>query len=1194
MNPLFPTRLAHTPPGREAEPMVNPDAPNGAGLHLFTSNRLETLAAKLAGRLRRPLPSPLQPEIIVVRNKGMERWLKLELARQHGVCANCEFPFPEAFGRQIFRELTPDLPEQSPLERDVLCWRVARALPDLLGREEFKPLRQYLAGAEDQRKFVQLSGKIAYLFDQYLIFRPQMILEWDRGRGDDWQAVLWRAISADCKEHHAAALWKKFGELVFSRPTRHERGEDQDEVTPGLAESLPERLSIFGVSALPPFYLDLFAGLARRHQVNLFLLQPSQEYWGDITSPREGERILARQIRSDVEAFQLHLETGNRLLASMGYLGRDFLKLLLGAGDWVTDEDFTDPGEETLLHCIQSDILHLQDRGRPESTGAEEMIGSAPPQPSPPERGSDAARAAANVGNQKSEAQQMVLPLPGLQTKYRGTEETPLAGVRADQTTRKTISPNDDSIQIHSCHSPVREMEVLHDQMLDWFQRDSSLAPRDIVVMTPDIETYAPFIQAVFGSPEDESRAIPFSVADRGARRQSQIIATFLQLLDLPDTRFGAATVLALLETFTIRERFGLSEADLETIRAWVEETNIRWGIDAEHRGRLGLPKLPGNTWRDGLDRLLLGYAMAGRNGRLFQDMLPFDDLEGADDAVLGHFMELIECLVALVETLGQPRRLDQWAATLREVADQFFQPSEESALELQTLRDTLATLRRQHALSGFGQVVSLAAVLERLGPALEEDLQHSGFLTGGVTFCGLKPMRSIPFKIVCLVGMNDGAFPRPTQHLSFDLMAKAPRLGDRSTREDDRYLFLETLLSARQRLYLSYVGQNIRDNSEAPPSVLVSELLDYTEQGFETEHEPLRAHLLTRHRLQAFSEEYFKPGSRLFSYSRENCRASISVRQTRANPPPFLTRPLTAPEPELRNVTFDDLTAFFANPAKFLLNRRLKIFLREEGAELDEREPFILDALEGYQLKQDLLSRALDGQSLAESRVTAAAGQLPLGAVGRADYGRTAARVESFVERLCARLPAQAPAPLDLDLVLGEFRVTGRVAKRNDTGPFLYRCARLKPKDVLRAWLLHLAVNAADPGSAAATTLIGEDGLREYAPPPEARAALKDLLNLYWQGMSTPLKFFPHAALAFAEAEFKSRRKKPSRTARTPLEKARAEWEGGGFSKRDGEKEDAYFALCFRDADPLDEEFMALARRVFGPILQHERREEA
>ena len=329
---------------------------------------------------------------------------------------------------------------------------------------------------------------------------------------------------------------------------------------------------------------------------------------------------------------------------------------------------------------------------------------------------------------------------------------------------------------------------------------------------------------------------------------------------------------LALLETPAVRERFGLLETDLPLVRSWVEGTGVRWGIDGAHRQRLRLPNLSGNTWRNGLDRLLLGYSMAGHDGRTFQGILPFDNLEGAAATVLGCFVEFIERLVATVETLDQARRLGEWVVVLRELLVQFFQPSEESSMELQTIRGCLANLERQHALSGFDEPISLAVVLERLAPALEEDLSNSGFLTGGVTFCGFKPMRSIPFKIVCLVGLNDGAFPRPVYHLSFDLMAKAPRLGDRSTREDDRYLFLETLLSARQRLYLSYVGQSVRDNTEAPPSVLVSELIDYITQGFDLsenggevkaadrpdarENErDLLCHLVTRHRLQAFRD---------------------------------------------------------------------------------------------------------------------------------------------------------------------------------------------------------------------------------------------------------------------------------------------------------------------------------------------------
>ena len=1135
-------RAAFTSGARRKKRILHPDPSTQPGLHLFTSNRLETLAARLAERLRAPLALPLRPETIVVRNKGMERWLKLELARRHGVCANCVFPFPEAFGHEAFAAVVPGLVTAPPLDREALGWRIMGALPALLDAPAFAPLRHYLHGESDPRKLIQLAGRIANLFDQYLVFRPALILEWDAGRDEQWQAILWRSVAADFREHHAAALRRRFAEIIH-----------RDAAPAGL----PERLSIFGVSALPPFHLDLFGGLARHLPVNLFLLQPSEKYWGDITSARESERLLRRQKLDATAAFQLHLETGNRLLASLGYLGRDFLKLLLDAGDWITDEAFIDPGEGSLLACLQSDLLHLRDRGHDDETP----------------------------------------PLP--------------------------IAPDDDSVQIHSCHSPLREMEVLHDQMLDWFQRDPTLAPRDLVVMTPDIETYAPFVQAVFGSPENPARAIAFSVADRGARRESHIIDTFLQLLDLPKSRLGAATVLALLETPAVRERFALRETDLPLLRTWVEETNIRWGIDAAHRGQLDLPKLAGNTWRDGLDRLLLGYSMAGGGERTFHGILPYDNIEGGAAIVLGHFVEFIERLIATLDTLQASHSLRDWAAALEQILESFFQSSESAEFEFQTLRGVFAGLRRQQELSGFVEAIPLAVLLERLAPALEEDLYNSGFLTGGVTFCGLKPMRSIPFKIVCLVGMDDSAFPRPVHHLSFDLMAKQPRLGDRSTREDDRYLFLETILSARAKLYLSYVGQSARDNSEAPPSVLVSELLDYLAQGFvladgarvsppaartTTTDAPAAAgdtrapnptqallhHVVTHHRLQAFSEEYFKPGARLFSYSRENSQASAATRQARQNPPSFITQPLGEADSEFRHVTLDDFAAFFANPAKFFLNRRLKIFLPDAAEELDESEPFVLNALESHQLKQTLLQRKLAQLELEPARALAsAAGSLPLGTVGATDYRRTCARVEKFFERLHPRLPSPPPAPIDLQLTLGSFQLTGRIVEQTSAGPLLYRCARTKARDVLRAALLHLAANVAQPGRT--TTLLGEDGVRVYAPPTDAAASLQDLLEIYWEGLRAPLKFFPQSALAFAEATEKARSAKPGkRPSRPPLDKARDQWEGNALLSIPGEKENPHFDLCFRHEEPLDENFERLASRVFDPVLKLETKEEA
>ncbi len=1148
-------------------------APHPTGLHLFTSNRLETLADKLAAHLRAPLASPLQPEIIVVRNKGMERWLKLQLAARHGVCACSEFPFPEAFGQRVFRAVLPDLSKETPLDRETLAWRIAQVLPQLMERPEFTPVRGYLGDAGDERKLLQLSGKLANLFDQYLVFRPELILAWDAGVDPQWQAGLWRAVSADARGRHVAALWQRFTEAV---------------AVPDLTlPDLPERVSVFGISALPPFHLGLLAGLSHHRRVNLFLLQPSQEYWGDITSPREDERILRRHHGREEAPFELHLEPGNRLLASLGYLGRDFLKLVLGSGDWISDEDFTDPGEDSLLHCIQSDILHLRDRGR---TGAPIDAAEAGVGETPPAHETERRAPARRLDRQQDRAA-LELGAP--------------AAVQDSPDGKHPVSPSDDSVQIHSCHSPLREMEILHDRMLDWFGRDPRLAPRDIIVMMPDVEAYAPFIQAVFGSPEDESRRIPFSLADRGARGESHVIDTFLNLLALPDTRLGSATVLAPLETPAVRERFSLSERALETLRDWVRAANIRWGIDAAHREALGLPAFAANTWRAGLDRLLLGRAMAGRGERLFAGILPFDDIEGDAAETAGQLAEYMERLFEWVRALEQPRPLDEWAGVLDRALDDFFKPSEGSERELQILRGQLEILRRQRAPAGFTRALGRAALLERLRPALEEDLHHAGFLTGRVTFCGFKPMRSIPFKIVCLVGMDDGAFPRPTQRLSFDLMAQSPRLGDRSTREDDRYLFLETLLSARHRLYLSYLGQSVRDNRPAPPSVLISELLDYIEQGFKLASgapgscparsesnagtTSLRDDLLTRHRLQAFHDDYFTGANpAFFSYSAENCRASTSARHARRAVPPFLEQPLAESAPEFRRVSLDDLARFFTSPAKFFLRQRLGIVLPETPEELDEREPVLLNGLGHYQLRGDLLQRRLSGRTAAASRPSVqAAGALPPGSVGDVDFAQSAFRAEAFAARLEA-IRLAPPSPFDLSVAVGEFLVTGRIHERTAAGPLSFRCGRLRARDVLCAWLAHLAANGAEPGQT--TTLLCEDARRDWSPPADAPSLLAGLLELYWQGLRSPLKFFPGSALKFAEAERAAKQAgKPS----SAFDKARGAWEGDTWRGIAGERDDAAFDLCFRHADPLDDTFAAHACGVFGPALELETRRD-
>ena len=1080
-------------------------------LILYTSNQLETLAETLAGQVRRPLRSPLDPEIVLVQSQGMSRWLKLQLAGKHGICSNCHFPFPRAFCLEVFKTVIGELPAEGGYDPEVLRWRIMKALPGFLKEPEFAQVQHYFGTGRDERKLYQLSDRIANVFDQYLVFRPELIQEWESGKGRDWQALLWRAVSGPFREQHPAAIQSRLIRLL----------EESGGGLPGL----PERVSIFGVSALPPFYLNIFAALARHVEVGLYLLQPCEQYWGCISTPGEQEKTLKRAGKGASEGAHLHLESGNPLLASMGKLGRDFLNLLLDSGDWLEPEPslFAPNNDKHLLSSIQNDILQLN--------GAEDG------------------------------------------EKVKGK-----------------ITLEDDSVQVHSCHSPLRELEVLQDHLLDWFNRDPELTPRDVLVMIPKIEEYAPYIQAVFGSPDKESHRIPFSLADRAAKSQSHLIDTFLLLLNLADSRLGASQVLSVLESAPVCRKFALDEEALDRVRQWIGKVRIRWGRDGEHRAGLGLPTWPENTWRHGLDRLLMGYALPGDDKALFADILPYDDIEGNSSEVLGRFADFIDSLFATLDELKANRPLKEWATTFQRTLSRLFEISETETQELQVLNGCFEQLTHAASQAGLEQPIGLAVVLEQLSRSLSEDVFGTGYLTGKVTFCALKPMRSIPSKVICLLGINDQSFPRTTPLLSFDLMQQKPRPGDRSSRDDDRYLFLETLISARERLYVSFVGQSIKDNSEAPPSVLVSELLDYVAEHYELEDptQTLTDRILTRHRLQAFSQAYFQ-GGRLFSYSQENLKASQVRRDASVD---FMPEPLAAADQEWRQVTLHGLQSFWGNPAEYLARERMEIYMPRISAAMEDREAFEIPGLEKYSLQQELLELKLSGQCPKNAiQLMNAAGRLPAGNPGEVHFARILQEVENYYERLKPHLPQTRLSAIPVNLEIGSFVLSGSLSPATPRRLLSYRMAKIKPKDRLEAWLEHLVFCAMhnQPGAGVTTVIVGTDLTVRFDPVLEPLPLLESLLECYWKGLAQPLKFFLKTSFAFANASAKDVSGQTSDKARSAALK---EWEGDEFRGIDGEGSDQYIAQFFKSAAALDEDFEILSNRVFHPMLQHSREE--
>ncbi len=1080
-------------------------------LRLFTSNRLEILADILAEVLEEPLTSVLDEEIIVVQSKGMERWVSMQLAQRHGICANYRFPFPNAFVHEVFQKVIPDLPERSDFDPKTITWRIMKLLPSCIRKPSFESLSAYLGDTQRNLKRFQLSERIADTFDQYLLFRPELIFRWENGEENNWQAVLWRELVKETGTMHRAALGKAFCKATEEFPT--------------TIHSLPERISVFGISALPRFHIQMLEAISRFSQINIFLMNPCKEYWGDILSDWEMKKTIARKGKRDIAFEELHLEKGNSLLASMGVLGKDFFDLV-NEYDCEEFPSFKNSGENNLLSWIQSDILNLRDRHR-------------------------------------------------------------------DLNAKEMIARNDNSIQVHSCHSPMREIEVLHDRLLDMFEKDSDLLPKDILVMTPDIETYAPYIQAVFDTPADASRKIPFSIADRSIRQESEIINTFFAILDLLGSRFTASQVFAILESTAVHRKFDIMDADLALVRKWLTDTRIRWGIDSKERSQLGLPALAENTWEAGLERLILGYALPGHNENMFNGILPYDHIEGSDASVLGKFLDFTEQLFTYVRSLSQSRSLNQWSTTLTELCEKFFMPEEDTEREMQVIRRTLNDLGDMQKIAVFDEDIDINVIKWHLRDSLETEGFGFGFITQGVTFCAMLPMRSIPFKVICCVGMNGDAYPRQAKLLGFDLIAKHPKPGDRSRRNDDRYLFLEAILSARKILYISYVGQNIQDNSIIPPSVVVNELTDYIEQGFTISGKKILDHIFTKHRLQAFSPEYFKEGKKLFSYSEENCLAAQCILEAREAPISFISRGLSNLEEEWKTVDLNDLSTFFSNPSRFLLYKRLGIHLEERALILEDRETFEIKELDKYLLNKKLLEQKLEGGNLQDFfAIVHSSGQLPHGTLGECIFEELSQGVESFVEKSKPYIPETILKPLEVDLNISGFRLTGRINPIYPERLLFYRYARVKARDRLVVWIHHLALNSVMADTYPRTSMLAglePDKRREavwaaweYSPVENSEEILGKLLKEYWEGLMKPLHFFPDTSWTYVHTMLEK-----NKSEEDAINSARKIWEKTDYSR--GECEDPCYQLCFGNTDPLDSEFRRIAEEVFRPFLEHQ-----
>ncbi|MFN3240208.1 MAG: exodeoxyribonuclease V subunit gamma [Planctomycetota bacterium] len=1123
------------------------------GVTVITGHRLEALFDALCEQLASSPADPMATETILVPGQGIARWLELRLAERLGIAAGVETPFLGAWLHQLTE---PSGPDGDPFAREVLVWRLWRLLGErskaTADKDRFGAASDYIENDHDGRKRLQLCTRLSACFDDYQLYRDDLLDAF--ARGDDhkalsehapWQARLWRALLAD------AGL-----ELPDQKKDRSRRGDD---ATPLLfaelaepppppsceqahriaslrarlddqawcRQHLPPRLWVFGTTTMPPAFLDVLHRIGHRIDVHLFVPQPTPHFVGDLRerSKRSGDNALLARFGAESRDFQ-------GMLVDLEERSDHDVPVEQHPLDTFVDDDRV---PDTLLACLQQDLVQAFDRG-------------------------------------ERDAAPFVL--------------------RAD----------DDSLRIHDCHSPQRELEVVRDQICAAFDADPTLQPRDVMVLVPDVDRYAPYAHAVFGPLQHR---LPFHLADRHPARELPICRALLQVLELARTRLTLAEVLHLLETPAIQRRFGLFPSDVPVVRHLCREAGIRWGLDGDsRREHFELPAFDDNAWRPGLERLLLG-TLTGPLDELVCGRAPVGDTTEARAELLARFVAFTRVLFAQVAALRQPHALQDWADRVDQAVAELFEagdPDEEEAVR--HLRRATVALRGQARTAAHVERLQPAVMHAWLEGALAHGASHSrlpgqsdrGFLGGAITFAAMLPMRAVPVRALFVCGLDDESFPRRDNPSPFDLIAARARPGDRSRRLDDRQLFLDLMLAARDRLHLTFVGHSAKDNAEGAPSVVLSELLEHVERTCTTEGRRSATELLVvGHPLQPWSPRYRGGGdARLFTYARQP-----AIGDDDAGPAPWCPPDeavLEVPEDAREHVALDDLLQFWWHPCRFFLQRGLRVRVRQDEEQEDAAEPFEIDGLTRYHLQDEAVRRAQRGDDehgdpLAWTRQH---GVLPVGAQGdvafhalRADTQRLLHEARQYAHTVARRVDVQlgrADAP--------GARLTGQMHGFGPDGRTYMRVSKLKAKDRMRAWIEHLVLCLqaaqqpdAEPAWPNRTRVLSGDAEHEFLPVPgdQAVTLLARLVQLFRTGLTRPLPFFERSSFVVGSGG----KKDPE----SLLRRARREYELGDRSEPFRyDLGDEAVALCMRDRDPIDAgvdgEFYRLASELWQPAL--------
>lgn len=1078
-------------------------------LQIHRAARTDVLADRLGDLLATPLDDPFAEEVVVVPERGIERWLTQRLSHRlgtgprggDGVCAGVRFVRPASLVSLLLGRERDD-----PWEPERLVWPLLATIDDCLGVPGFETLTAHLDGEMRRNRRYSVAIRLARLFASYAVQRPALVTGWRAGDDGDLPGDLPDDL------RWQAELWRRLLPAVGAPPPDLRHEETCRALEQGGADlPLPGRLSLFGHTRIPVTEVELLRALGAHRDVHLFLPQPSPALWDDLAGLGG---VVAREADDSTE------RVGHPLLASLGRDARELRRVLDGVPAELVATPRPDRG--TMLGWLQHDLR-------------------ANHAPSHDER----------------------------------------AGRHLDEADR--------SLQVHACHGPARQVDVLREVLVGMLEDDPTLEPRDILVMCPDIETYAPLISAGFGLATTDghpAHRLRVKLADRALTSTNPLLAVASELLELAGGRVTASDVLDLAATDPVRRRFGFTDDELDRVSRWVSRAGVRWGLDDSWRASFRMDRFPHNTWRTGLDRILLGVAMSGDDHRHLGRGLPLDDVASSEIDLAGRLAELVERLDRTLTALAAARTVADWTAGLRTGVRSLTDVSNDDAWQLPQFERELA--RAAASSHEGGLELRLSDVRALLESRLAGRPTRANFRTGSLTVATMVPMRSVPHRVVCLVGLDDGVFPRAGTLDGDDVLARRPLTGERDRRSEDRQLLLDAVLAATEHLVITYTGANEQSGAPRPPAVPLGEILDAADR---TTAEPVRDRVLTHHPLQPYDARNFATAAP-FSFDTAALAGARSARGVRRDPPPLLTGPL--PPPPREDVSLQELREFLVHPVRGFLRGRLDVATPFEPDDLADAIPVTLDSLEKWAVGDRLLRELLAGQdAVAVMTAEQLAGTLPPGSLGTTALNEVVEECQRLWSRT-ADLREGDRRSVDVDVDLGDGRrLTGTVPGVYGSRVVSLGYSRLNARQRLQAWIDLLALSASHPDQHWTAHAVGKDRAgpkRALSGPLDHRAVdwLRRLVELRDRGLCAPLPVPVKTGLAWAEAHARELMGQDT----PPVEAARREWQTDPHHQFGitGEDSDPYHHRVFGSSAPVEALVDAglgdVAWQIWEPLL--------